>query len=169
MDEHIKLRLDRVKRNAQQTLQDIEWIYGFCDGMETAANHYYSPSTRAPLQLNANNFGNGFGTQPRTSKQILKEIEEMIIELKINGSLREHRNGLYKFTTSNGKIIVYGRTREAIQTKLLKKIALYFLSANYLLLALVVMSINFSNREKTTKRLNCMPYPEFLSSIFNNA
>ncbi len=167
MDEHIKLRLDRVKRNAQQTLQDIEWIYGFCDGMETAANHYYSPSTRAPLQLNANNFGNGFGNQKQ--KTIYEEIEEMIIELKINGSLREHRNGLYKFTTSNGKITVYGRTKEEIQNKLLKKIALYFLSSNYLLLALVVMSINFSNREKTTKRLNCMPYPEFLSSIFNNA
>ena len=167
MDEHIKLRLDRVKRNAQQTLQDIEWIYGFCDGMETAANHYYFPSTRAPLQLNANNFGNGFGTQKQ--KTIYEEIEEMIIELKINGSLREHRNGLYKFTTSNGKITVYGRTKEEIQNKLLKKIALYFLSSNYLLLAVVVMSINFSNREKTTKRLNCMPYPEFLSSIFNNA
>lgn len=52
----------------------------------------------------------------------MEEIQAMIIELKINGSLREHRDGLYKFTTSNGKIIVYGRTKEAIQEKLLKKI-----------------------------------------------
>ena len=67
------------------------------------------------------NQGNGFGTQQKT---IYEEIEEMIVELKINGSYREHRNGLYKFhNTTFGS--VYGKTKEEIQEKLLKKIEEY--------------------------------------------
>lgn len=86
----------------------------YCAQQESSG---YSP-TQPLIQLNQ---GNGFGTQPKT---IYEEIEKMIIELKINGSLREHRNGLYKFhNTIFGS--VYGKTKEEIQEKLLKKIEEY--------------------------------------------
>lgn len=40
MDYIIKQRLDRIEQMARQILRDIQGIYGYCDGMETAAKHY---------------------------------------------------------------------------------------------------------------------------------
>lgn len=52
---------------------------------------------------------------------LLKEIKEMIIELKIRGSVRERANGLIELRTpALGSI--YGRTREEIELKLTKRL-----------------------------------------------
>ena len=43
MHELISARLENIEQNARQTLRDIEFIRGFCDGMETVASdefHY---------------------------------------------------------------------------------------------------------------------------------
>lgn len=60
-------------------------------------------------------------TAEKTVDEIIEEVKKMIIELKIKGSVREHRNGLLKFTsTSLG--CVYGRTKEEIEKQLLERI-----------------------------------------------
>lgn len=118
----ILARLERIEQNAQQTLRDIEFIRGFCDGMETVADGYpYSP---APSYL-----GNGYQeivsntptVHEKTVEEIIREVQEMIIELQIKGSVREHRNGLLKFTSTVFGC-VYGRTKEEIEKQLKEKI-----------------------------------------------
>ncbi len=61
------------------------------------------------------NRGNGFGNQ----KSLLEVIKEMIVELKIKGSVRERANGLLELRTQAFGSI-YGRNREEIETKLTK-------------------------------------------------
>ena len=39
----ISARLERIEQNARQTLRDIEFIRGFCTGVETVANDYPTP------------------------------------------------------------------------------------------------------------------------------
>lgn len=46
----------------------------------------------------------------KTVEEIIREVQEMIIELQIKGSVREHRNGLIKFTSTVFGC-VYGRNR----------------------------------------------------------
>lgn len=60
-------------------------------------------------------------TTEKTVDEIIEEVKKMIIELEIKGSVREHRDGLLKFTsTVFGS--VYGRTKEEIEKKLKEKI-----------------------------------------------
>lgn len=56
--------------------------------------------------------------QPKTA---IEEIEEMLIELKINGSVRQRSNGLIEFRNPVFGS-VYGRTPEELQEKLKQKI-----------------------------------------------
>ena len=74
--------------------------------------------------------GNGFQeivsttpTEPyvKSVEEIIREVQEMIIELKIKGSVREHRDGLIKFTSTVFGC-VYGRTKEEIEKKLKEKL-----------------------------------------------
>lgn len=53
----------------------------------------------------------------KSVEEIIREVQEMIIELQIKGSVREHRNGLLKFTSTVFGC-VYGRTKEEIEKKL---------------------------------------------------
>lgn len=57
----------------------------------------------------------------KTVEEIIQEVQEMIIELQIKGSVREHRNGLLKFTSTVFGC-VYGRTKEEIEKQLKEKI-----------------------------------------------
>lgn len=124
MDYYIKQRLDRIEQTAQQILRDIEGIYGYCAGIETVANDYPS----IPPQIQLNQKSNGYQeiiTETVTAYQnsveeIIQEVKEMIIELKIKGSVREHRNGLIKVTTAFG--CFYGRTEEEIHKKVEEKL-----------------------------------------------
>ena len=60
-------------------------------------------------------------TTVKSVEEIIREVKEMIIELQIKGSIREHRNGLLKFhNTVFGSI--YGRTKEEIEKQLKEKI-----------------------------------------------
>ena len=57
----------------------------------------------------------------KSVEEIIREVKEMIIELQIKGSVREHRNGLLKFhNTVFGSI--YGHTKEEIEKQLKEKI-----------------------------------------------
>lgn len=72
-----------------------------------------------PTQLlNYNNYeSNGFGNH----KTLLEEIKQMIIELKIKGSVRERANGLIEYRSGLlGSI--YGRTKEEIEQQITKKL-----------------------------------------------
>lgn len=63
---------------------------------------------------------NGYSGE-KVSKPLIEEVEEMLIELDIKGSLRERAGGLLEFR--NAKFgSVYGRTKEEIQRKLTKKL-----------------------------------------------
>ncbi len=80
----------------------------------------YQSSTPA-LQLNQES--NGFGNQQeiKSTDEIIKEIKQMIIELKIKGSVRERPNGLIEYRSGLlGSI--YGRTKEEIERQITKKL-----------------------------------------------
>lgn len=55
------------------------------------------------------------------NKTIMEELKEMLIELKIKGSIRERTNGLIELRTQAFGSI-YGRTKDEIESKLSKKI-----------------------------------------------
>lgn len=120
MEDFIKQSLENIERYALQTVAEIHSVFGYCNGMETAANRCYSSPTHAPLQLNTN-LGNEFGNQTKTSKQILKELEDMIVELKIKGSVRERPDGRFEYRSALlGS--VYGKTKEEIEQKITQKL-----------------------------------------------
>lgn len=50
MDYIIKQRLDRIEQTARQILRDIQGIYGYCDGMETAAKTIPEKKKFTPLR-----------------------------------------------------------------------------------------------------------------------
>ncbi len=91
------------------------WDFGFTEGY---------PSPTPTLQLNqASNGLQEIVSEPavKSVEDIIREVKEMIIELQIKGSVREHRNGLLKFhNTVFGSI--YGRTKEEIEKQLKEKI-----------------------------------------------
>ena len=74
------------------------------------------------------NQGNGYQeivslpiSTEKSVEEIIQEVKEMIIELKIKGSIRERSNGLIELRTQAlGSI--YGRTRAEIEQKLTEKI-----------------------------------------------
>lgn len=92
------------------------WDFGF--------EEKYQYTTIGALQLNQESNGYQEIVSTPTVKSvedIIREVKEMIIELQIKGSVREHRNGLLKFhNTVFGSI--YGRTKEEIEKQLKEKI-----------------------------------------------
>lgn len=110
MDNEIQIRLDRIEHLAEQIQCDVRAIYGYCAGMKTVAQDY--PPAPPPQE----NFV-GYGNQNKST--IIQEIKEMIVELKIKGSVRERANGLIELRTQAlGSI--YGRTKNEIEQKLTK-------------------------------------------------
>lgn len=76
--------------------------------------------TEELLREARDNIGEGLGQIIGSKKTALQEVEELIIELKLNGSLRERPNGLIEFrNTKLGSI--YGRTKEEINEKITKR------------------------------------------------
>ena len=76
--------------------------------------------TEELLREARDNIGEGLGQIIGSKKTALQEVEELIIELKLNGSLRERPNGLIEFrNTKLGS--VYGRTKEEINEKITKR------------------------------------------------
>lgn len=138
MDKFIKTQLDGIELSSQRIAKEAESIsfriaalFGWCAGEESGVEYllqnngiYCSPAPTPEKNL----IGNGFGTQHiKTTAEIIEEIKAMIIELKIKGSVREHRDGLLRFTsTVFGDI--YGRSKEEIEKKLKEKIKQYKLN-----------------------------------------
>ena len=118
----IAQRLESVEQSARQTLRDVEAIRGICMGYAAAMSDF---NASPPPQYNS---GNGFQeivSEPaivgKTVDEIIEEVKKLIIELKIKGSVREHRDGLLKFTSPVFGC-VYGRTEEEFRQKLTEKI-----------------------------------------------
>ena len=124
MDEFIKTNFIAMENWAKQIIYSIHSLRGYCD-----ANEHYSDiftSQSLPYQnIIKNNVIQEIISSPPIEiipiDNIIKEVEKMIIELKIKGSVREHRNGLIKFTSTVFGCI-YGRTKEEIREKLEEKI-----------------------------------------------
>ncbi len=111
----IAQKLENIEQSTQQTLRDVEAIRGVCVGYAAAMWDFKTPP---PPQTYLS--GNGFQevvSEPaivgKTVAEIIEEVKKLIIELKIKGSVREHREGLLKFT-STAFGCVYGRTKEEI-------------------------------------------------------
>ena len=116
----IAQKLESIEQSARQTLRDVEAIRGVCMGYAAAMSDF-----NASPQYNS---GNGFQeivSEPaivgKTVAEIIEEVKKLIIELKIKGSVREHRDGLLKFTSPVFGC-VYGRTEEEFRQKLTEKI-----------------------------------------------
>lgn len=108
MDEFIEQQLIGIEKAARVIVEGIRNIFGYCDGQETVANLLF-PNTQ----------GNGYDNQPTTS--LTEEIKQMIVELKIKGSVRERANGLIELRTQAFGSI-YGRTKDEIEQKLNQKL-----------------------------------------------
>lgn len=119
----IAQRLESIEKVARQTLRDVEAIRGVCVGYAAAMRSFYSPSP--PQTYHSSNGFQEIFSEPATTEksvaEIIEEVKKLIIELKIKGSVREHRNGLIKFTNTVFGC-VYGRTKEEIEEKLKEKI-----------------------------------------------
>lgn len=121
MEKFIQHQLNIIEQSARQIASAIHGIYGYCAGMETVANDY---SNIPQEQLNQESNGyqkivsNTTTVSKKTVEEIIREVQEMIIELQIKGSVREHRDGLLKFTSTLFSKPVYGRTKEEIEKKL---------------------------------------------------
>ena len=118
----IAQKLESIEQSARQTLRDVEAIRGVCMGYAAAMSDFTAPP---PPQYHS---GNGFqeivsepATVGKTVAEIIEEVKKLIIELKIKGSVREHRDGLLKFTSPVFGC-VYGRSEEEFRQKLTEKI-----------------------------------------------
>lgn len=133
MDYVIKKQLTNIENLArhqqevsQEILRCVQRIYGYCAGMEAVASNY-PPAPKKQL----NQIGNGFQeivsntpttTYVKSVEEIIEEVKQMIIELKIKGSVREHRDGLLKFTSTMFDKPIYGRSKEEIEKKLKERL-----------------------------------------------
>lgn len=130
MDNFIEQQLNFIEKGAREIVSSIRNILGYCDGMETVAMNYSPQTIPIPLlDLKSNGLQEIISEKTieeiirseKTIEEIIREVKEMIIELQIKGSVREHRNGLLKFhNTVFGSI--YGRTKEEIEKQLKEKI-----------------------------------------------
>lgn len=126
MKHHLKLMVNSIsaiEQSLRELKDNILVIYGYDDNGFDNHPTYQSESTNTDYTIN--NKSQEIISLPtfnqKSVKEIIKEIEEMIIELKIKGSIREHRNGLLKFTSTVFGC-VYGRTKEEIEKQLKEKI-----------------------------------------------
>lgn len=129
MDYYIQKRLDTIGQMAEEVQCLVREIYGYCNGMETVANHYLTAQeiyANTPTTYLVNGFKE-IVSEPTTTyvksvEEIIKEVKQMIIELKIKGSVREHRDGLLKFTSTMFDKPIYGRSKEEIEKKLKERL-----------------------------------------------
>lgn len=108
MDKFIEQQLIGIEKAARAIVEGIRNIFGYCDGQATVAKLLFH-----------NTQGNGYDNQPTTS--LTEEIKQMIVELKIKGSVRERPNGLIELRTQAFGSI-YGRTKDEIEQKLTQKL-----------------------------------------------
>ncbi len=130
MDYYIQKRLDTIGQMAEEVQCLVRDIYGYCNGMATAARHY-PPAQKVYGNTPTTHLGNGFqeivsetttATYEKSVEEIIEEVKQMIIELKIKGSVREHRDGLLKFTSTMFDKPIYGRTKEDFEKKLQERL-----------------------------------------------
>lgn len=136
MDYIIEQRLTNIENLArhqqevsQEILRCVQRIYGYCAGIEAVASDY-PPAQKVYGNTPTTYLGNGFkeivseptNTYVKSVEEIIEEVKQMIIELKIKGSVREHRGGLLKFTSTMFDKPIYGRSKEEIEKKLKERL-----------------------------------------------
>lgn len=127
MDEFIKAQLDGIELSSQKMAQEarnislrITAIMGYCAGQESSNGYSFYQNGHAALNGNLTQ-NSEFNESVSTPYSCIEETKEMMLELKIKGSVRERANGLIELrTTALGSI--YGRSKEEIELKLNKKL-----------------------------------------------
>lgn len=130
MNEFIKAQLDGIELSSQRIATEarnislrLTAIFGYSAGHESGVQYWLQNQSNCSA-LSIFNQGNGYQeivSRPKTIEEIIKEVQEMIIELKIKGSVRQRSNGLIEFR-SNALGSIYGRTKEEIEQKLTEKL-----------------------------------------------
>lgn len=87
---------------------------------EYAAEHAQMPPA-VSIRQQSSTIVSEPATAEKSVAETIEEVKKMIIELHIKGSVREHRNGLLKFT-STALGCVYGRTKEDFEKQLNERI-----------------------------------------------
>lgn len=132
MDEIIKSQLGRIEQYAERMAQEaleisksVTAIFGYCAGHESGVQYLLQQARSvASSPLNNSIVCNEYQeivSQPKTIEKIIQEVKEMIIELKIKGSVRQRANGLIELRTQAFGSI-YGRTKAEIEQKLTEKL-----------------------------------------------
>lgn len=101
--------VDIIEQGLQDLKDNLMVMFGYWD-------NNFKQESNPPIKSLTNSQStqcNGFGNQ----KTLVEEIKEMIIELKIKGSVRERANGLIELRTQAFGSI-YGRTKDEIEQKL---------------------------------------------------
>lgn len=111
--------LQEIALAAQSIEKAIGKIIGWAVGNAQWENNQNPAETDyATIPTTPLNQGNGFGNQ---SKSTLEEIQDMIVELKIKGSVRERPDGRFEYRSALlGSI--YGFTKEELEEKITKKL-----------------------------------------------
>lgn len=117
MDKFIETQLLQIMHSGQAIVRAIQGIFGYSEGHQAAAELENSDDKKAKIRA----LIDSARTKKNSVQDAIREVQEMILELKIDGSVREHRNGLLKFHSAlTGSI--YGRSKEEIEHKLISKL-----------------------------------------------
>lgn len=115
---HLKLMSDEILALDELTRSFKSSICQLLGVLEADSNDFNSNTEIHDLVTLNNSDGNGY---QESISNLVQEIKEMIIELKIKGSIRYRDNGLIELRTSAlGSI--YGRTKAEVEQKLLTKL-----------------------------------------------
>lgn len=111
--------LMQAAQGVQETQNALLALIGYFNKDEL--NSVIKDTTYSSEHSQPNDLGNGYGNQPKSSEEIIKEIQDMIVELHIKGSVRERPDGRFEYRSALlGSI--YGFTKEEIEQKVTQKL-----------------------------------------------
>ena len=116
MDKNIKECLSMLMASAQMVHKSAIALAAYLEGQADADEYMKRKSQNVQNKSSLSTEQRFF--QPTDS---IQEIEKMLIELNVPGSVRQRSNGLLEFRSSKFGS-VYGRTPEELQEKLKQKI-----------------------------------------------
>lgn len=126
MDKFIKTQLEDIETSSHRMIQEahninlrLTAIFGYSAGQESGYQYLVQNKLDRPA-LSISDQTNKH-KENISDKKTIEDVKEMIIELKIKGSVRQRQNGLIEFrSTAFGSI--YGKNKEDIKQKIYTKL-----------------------------------------------
>lgn len=118
---HFRLVANAIT-SIENSLKDLkDNLLVLCGYYDDGFSQEEKPISAQQLHHQGNGFGNQSTTPQKSKEIIIKEIQAMIVELKIKGSVRERPDGRFEYRSALlGSI--YGFTKEELEEKITKKL-----------------------------------------------